>query len=195
MVRKLPDDPVKRRLQFLKRIYQHLEHFRALMESGEMDLPGIVTTPEGEEVYLADLLVGLDDLPPRQRQAFELICLRGYTETAATKIMLPHSKWSTPVQQYADTALARMVAAYDLKQAGPWAILQQSEDKAKRPRKRRRKTVAKEDKVPDPDDDHEDVVSRYLKAARDELLDERLAIDQKIAHIDELIKNELAQAS
>jgi len=99
------------------------------------------------------------------------------------------------VQQYADTALARMVAAYDLKQAGPWAILQQSEDKGKRPRKRRRKTVAKEDKVPDPDDDHEDVVSRYLKAARDELLDERLAIDQKIAHIDELIKNELAQAS
>lgn len=95
-MRKLPDDPAKRRVQYLKRIYQHLEHFRELMESGQMELPGVVTLPDGEEIYLDDLMAGIDSLPPRQRQAFELICLQGYTETDTTKIMLPNSRWSTP---------------------------------------------------------------------------------------------------
>jgi len=114
MARKLPDEPGKRRTQQIKRIYQHLEHFQALIEDGHMTLPGIVTIPEtGEEIYLADLMVGIDSLPPRQREAFELICLQEWTETDATKKMLPDSKWSTPVQQYADTALGRMIAAYD----------------------------------------------------------------------------------
>lgn len=114
MARKLPEDPHKRRVQQIKRIYQHLEHFQALIEDGHMSLPGIVTIPEtGEEIYLADLMVGIDSLPPRQREAFELICLQEWTETDATKKMLPDSKWSTPVQQYADTALGRMIAAYD----------------------------------------------------------------------------------
>lgn len=81
----------------------------------------VITDPStGEDIYIEDLLVGLDSLPNRQRQAFELICLRGYTETAARDILLPNSKSSTPVQQYADSALGRMVTAYDLKQAGQW---------------------------------------------------------------------------
>jgi hypothetical protein len=97
MARRLPDDPTKRRLQIAKRLFQHLQHFQSLLESGEMDLPGIVTIPEtGEEIYLADMMVGIDSLPPRQREAFELICLGGWTETDATKVMLPGSKWSTP---------------------------------------------------------------------------------------------------
>ena len=84
------------------------------MEDGHMPFPGVVTIPETqEEVYLNDLMVGIDSLPPRQRQAFQLICREGWTETDATRVMLPESKWSTPVQQYADTALARMIAAYD----------------------------------------------------------------------------------
>jgi len=65
-------------------------------------------------------MTGILSLPDRQREAFELICLRGFTEGAATDIMLPESQWSTPIQQYADTALARMVKAYDEKQAGTW---------------------------------------------------------------------------
>jgi hypothetical protein len=63
---------------------------------------------------------GIDYLPLRQRQAFERICLKGYTETAARDEMLPNSKSSTPVQQYADSGLVRMVAAYDAKQRGDW---------------------------------------------------------------------------
>src|ERR1700693_5861148 len=114
MARRLPDDPTKRRLQIAKRLYTHLDHFRALLEYGQMDLPGIVTIPETqEEIYLNDLMVGIDSLPPRQREAFELICLQGFTETDATRIMLPGSRWSTPCQQYADSALARMVQCYD----------------------------------------------------------------------------------
>jgi hypothetical protein len=119
MARRLPEDPVKRRLQQFKRLYQHMEHWRVLIESGDMN--HIITVPEtGEEIYLLDLMVGIESLPPRQREAFELICLLGYTETDATRKMLPHSKWSTPIQQYADTALARMVAAYDASQDGTY---------------------------------------------------------------------------
>lgn len=125
----------------LKGIYQHLEHFRSLMELGVFPLPGIVVTPEGEEIYLADMMAGIDDLPPRQREAFVMICLQGFTETAATRVMLPNSRWSTPVQQYADTALARMVAAYDRKQVGELAALVQDDAKRRKkaalPRKRK----------------------------------------------------------
>ena len=124
MARRLPDDPEKRRTQIMKRLYQHLPHFHAQLEAGNFSLPLIVTIPEtGEDVYIDDLMVGIDSLPPRQREAFELICCLGYTETDATKIMLPDSRWSTPVQQYADTALERMIAAYDAKQNGTWTYI------------------------------------------------------------------------
>lgn len=107
----------KRRLQIFKRIYQNYYHWRSLRESGMVD---DIITIAGEEVYLGDLMTGIETLPNRQRQAFELICLRGYTESAATEILLPNSKWSTPVQQYSDDGLRKMVAAYDAKQDGTW---------------------------------------------------------------------------
>lgn len=107
----------KRRLQLFKRIYQNYYHWQSLRESGEV---GDVITIEGEEIYIGDLLVGRETLPRRQRQAFELICMRGYTENAATAVLLPNSNWSTPVQQYSDDGLKKMVAAYDEKQAGTW---------------------------------------------------------------------------
>jgi len=69
-------------------------------------------------------MCGIDSLPPRQREAFELICIQGFTETDATRIMLPDSRWSTPIQQYADSALVRMIKAYDDKQAGTWEYVQ-----------------------------------------------------------------------
>jgi hypothetical protein len=119
MPRKLPEDPSKRRYQIFKRIYQNLSHWQALMEDRGME-PIITDGVTGEDIYIGDLMIGLDSLPPRQRQAFELICLRGYTETAARDELLPHSKSSTPVQQYADSGLVRMVNAYDAYQNGLW---------------------------------------------------------------------------
>jgi hypothetical protein len=117
-MRQLPDDPVKKRRQIFKRAYQHMQHWQALIEDHGMS--DVITSDEGEDIYLRDLLVGFNYLPPRQRQAFELICLRGYTETAARDVLLPNSKSSTPVQQSAESALIRMIAYYDDKQAGVW---------------------------------------------------------------------------
>ena len=107
----------KRRLQIFKRIYQNYFHWQALREAGEAS---DVINIEGVDYYIGDLLVGIDTLPRRQRQAFVLICMRGYTESAATSELLPNSRWSTPVQQYSDDGLRKMVNAYDAKQAGTW---------------------------------------------------------------------------
>lgn len=141
MPRKLPLDPAKRRRQHMKRLYQHLEHFKSQVEAGNFDLPLVITIPKtGEDVYIDDLMVGIDSLPPRQREAFELICLAGWTETDATRKMLPGSQWSTPIQQYADTALDRMIAAYDQAQLS----------KAERQKVASTKYVAKTKKVAAP---------------------------------------------
>jgi hypothetical protein len=107
----------KRRIQLFKRVYQNYFHWKSLRETGGV---GDVLSVDGEEIYLGDLMTGIETLPLRQRQAFELICLRGYTESAATAILLPNSRWSTPVQQYSDDGLRKMVLAYDAKQDGTW---------------------------------------------------------------------------
>jgi hypothetical protein len=139
MGRRLPDyDPdhdgeyatSKRRIQLFKRVYQNYYHWCSLRQTGQVD---DIIAVDGEEIYLGDLMTGIDILPLRQRQAFELICLKGYTESAATAILLPNSRWSTPVQQYSDDGLKKMVAAYDAKQDGTW-------DPTAVRRKRRRKT-------------------------------------------------------
>jgi hypothetical protein len=117
MARQLPDDPHKRRQAVFRRLYQFMPHWREQIVAGIMT--DIIVDPEsGEEIFYGDLMVGLDTLPPRQREAFTLICMQGYTETAAAKIMLPNSKWSTTVQQHVNAALERMVARYDEQQSG-----------------------------------------------------------------------------
>lgn len=126
----------KRRVQIFKRIYQNYYHWRSLRETGEVD---DILAVSGEEVYLGDLMTGIETLPLRQRQAFELICLRGYTESAARDVLMPASKWTTPVQQYSDDGLKKMVAAYDAKQNGTW-------DPVAAQSKRRRKPCEKEQK-------------------------------------------------
>jgi hypothetical protein len=84
----------------------------------------VMVSPEGEDIYLGDLMVGLSYLPKRQREAFVLICMQGYTEAAAKDKLLPNSNSSTPVQQYADSGLVRMVDHYDAKQNGFWPPLE-----------------------------------------------------------------------
>lgn len=146
MGRRLPEyDPTrdgpyqtsKRRIQIMKRVFINMEHWRAQQEDHGMS--PVLCTIDGEDVYYFDLLIGIDTLPLRQRQAFELICLQGYTESAATEILLPNSKWSTPVQQYSDDGLKKMIAAYDAKQDGTW------DPEAVKKKKRRPATRKKED--------------------------------------------------
>ncbi|QZE10517.1 hypothetical protein SEA_SCOOBYDOOBYDOO_200 [Mycobacterium phage ScoobyDoobyDoo] len=132
MARQLPDydpekdgpyDTSKRRREIFKRVYQKMGHWRSLQEQGLMTQ--FIDAPEevGGVIYYGDLLVGLPVLretAPQQYRAFERICLREYTESAATAEILPDSKWSTPVQQYSDEALRKMIAAYDAVQSGTW---------------------------------------------------------------------------
>lgn len=170
MARRLPDDPDKRRLQIFKRLYQNLEHWEALKQ--DRGMPDVITTPEGEDIYLGDLLIGLDYLPTRQRQAFELICLRGYTETAARDVLLPNSKSSTPVQQYADSGLVRMVAAYDAKQRGEWPPLEMS-----KPKKMRRFVMA----VLHP------VVQNHLEEARKDIMAQQDGLKVALSQVEEML--------
>ena len=127
MGRRLPDyDPAKdgpyetsrRRRDIFKRVYQNMEHWRAQQE--DYGMSPVITSLDGEEIYYHDLMTGIDTLPERQHDAFKLICLQGFTESAATRIMLPDSRWSTPVQQYSDDGLKKMISAYDAKQTGTW---------------------------------------------------------------------------
>lgn len=169
MGRKLPEyDPEldgpyetsKRRLKIFKRIYQNYYHWRSLRENGDV---GDVITVEGEDYYLGDLLVGFETLPLQQRRAFDLICLQGYTESAATEVILPNSKWSTPVQQYSDDGLRKMVAAYDAKQRGEWdprvALAR------KRPARKKEPLMTLVETPEVPEDVHDEVAPKFSRIA------------------------------
>lgn len=95
-------------------MYAHYAHWESLVESEHL----MFLTLDGEEVYFYDVMVGMCTLPPRQKEAFTLHVLQGYSEKAAAEVMFPNSKWSTPVQQYSNIALKKMVEAYDNWQAG-----------------------------------------------------------------------------
>ena len=79
----------KRRLQIFKRHLQQYYHWQSLREAGEVE---DVITDRRRRLLPRRPLTGIDTLPRRQRQAFELICMRGYTESAATAILFPNSR-------------------------------------------------------------------------------------------------------
>lgn len=114
MVKKLSSDPVKRRYQIFRRLYEKYYEWGALIESE--GISHFMFTPDGEEVYRGDLLIGFDSLKPNQKIAFDLLCLRGMTETQAQREQF--NGRLVPVQQHADTALKKMVKAYDEQQQG-----------------------------------------------------------------------------
>lgn len=108
MPRKLSEEPEKRRLQLFRAIYNNYYVWQAQVESDNLHFLNV----EGEDVHFHDLLVGLDSLPPRQRQAFVLHILFGWPEKKAAEEM-GLTKWVTLVGQYSTAGLRRMVEAYD----------------------------------------------------------------------------------
>lgn len=130
-----PDDEDalrKQRHQVFKRFYQAYYEWLSLRQTGQTTQDSFIG-PNGEEVYFPDLLTGYPYLPRRQQQSFEYICLRSYTEAAATEEIYRDEdgdtldgdgnavkRNSTVVQQYARQALERMISAYDEVQAGTW---------------------------------------------------------------------------
>lgn len=177
MVRRLPDDPIKRRREYFKRAYQHREHWEALREDRGMS--DVITSPEGEDIYLGDLLVGINHLPERQRQAFVLICMKGFTEPAARDELLPNSKSSTPVQQYADSGLIRMMWAYDLKQEGKWPPPEKPKKTTNRKPKTRRKIVAQKQPV-------HPLIRKHLDEAEKDILTQIHALESALAEVREM---------
>lgn len=171
MVRTLHADPVRRRKQMFRSLYQHMPHWREQIIAGKMD--DIIVTPDGEEVCYTDLLVGLDSLSLRQRQAFELICMQGYTETAAAKIMLPESKWSTTVQQHVNAAVERMIAKYDEHQSGVFVF------------QRRLKVLMSLHPI------IESNLKTALKAAKAELQSQMDGLKSGIAQVDQMLKESI----
>jgi len=109
MPKTLSSDPAKRRLQLFQNIFQNYFQWAALVETEQL----YYLTIEGEEVCFHLLLVGLEKLPPRQRQAFELHLLQGYTEVETWEIMKFKSPYTTLVGQYSMAALKSMVRYYD----------------------------------------------------------------------------------
>lgn len=148
MSRRLPrahpddEDAVRKlRLRTFKLLYQAYYEWQALRGTGHT-VQDVLMAPNGEEVYFPDLMTGYNYLPRRQQQSFELICMRGYSEAAATIEIygvgecetdsegnpvldaegnpVIKKRSSTVVQQYAQQALERMVQAYDEVQANAW---------------------------------------------------------------------------
>ena len=75
LVRKFSSDPVKRRHQIFKSLYNYYYEWGSLIEGGETS--HFLTTPDGEVVYRGELLVGLPTLSDKQGIAFTLRCLNG----------------------------------------------------------------------------------------------------------------------
>lgn len=129
MGRQLSTDPEKRRLQLFRNMYMNYHCWRAEVERSNL----LFLNVDGEEIYFYDLLVGLDDLPARQREAFELHLLLGMTEKEAAERMgflreeytftvatdgtttfeIEVVGWVTLVGQYSTQALKRMMVSYD----------------------------------------------------------------------------------
>lgn len=63
----------------------------------------------GVRVNVHDILKGVEELPERQRQAVVLMCLENYREVDAAAVMLPGSKWSSPVGAYKRAGLQKIV--------------------------------------------------------------------------------------
>jgi hypothetical protein len=92
----------------LEQILRHYYEFRSLYEREGIEEICI----RGNIVNVHDLLRGIKDLPLRQRQAVVYMCIENLREVDAAQIMLPESKWSSPVGVYKRTGLAKLVKMY-----------------------------------------------------------------------------------
>ncbi|AVO25016.1 RNA polymease sigma factor [Rhodococcus phage Finch] len=114
MGRKLPTDPERRRLHLFRNLYVNYYRWGREIE-GNPQL--VFLNVDGEEVFYYDLLTGLEALPKRMREAFELHLMFGMSEKDAAREM-GFKKWPTLVGQYSTAALRRMIVAYDTVHTG-----------------------------------------------------------------------------
>lgn len=107
----MPTEGPRRRKALFRNIYRNYVAWGQLIET-EGPIRSVITV-DGEDIDYYDLMVGYKELPSRQKQAFTLQLLQGYTERQASQVMFPDSTCVTSVQQYSSNALDRMIEAYD----------------------------------------------------------------------------------
>ena len=91
--------------KLLENIFRNYYEFKALYEE-----TGIyeITLDNGYVVNFHDILKGIENLTPRQKEAVWLMCIEGRKEVEVAKIM-GFEKWSAPVGMYKRKALRTLV--------------------------------------------------------------------------------------
>lgn len=93
----------------LERVLRHLPEWQELYEQEGIE----ELTYGGVTVNIHDILDGLGELPPRQKEAIELLCLRNMRECDAAAVMLPGSTWASPVGGYKRTGLRKLAQRFN----------------------------------------------------------------------------------
>src|SRR5580692_1925845 len=94
--------------KLLEQVLKHYWEFKALLEDDGIDE---ITLDNGVVVNFHDLLQGFDELPPKQRTAIDLICIQGYREVEAAKLM-NYESWSSPVGSLKRAGLKSLCRKY-----------------------------------------------------------------------------------
>jgi DNA-directed RNA polymerase specialized sigma24 family protein len=92
-----------KRSQFA-RILKNFATWQSLVESAGLH----TITVKGEDYHYLDILEAFSVLPPRQREAVWLMCVEDLSEVDVAKKM-GFTTWPTPVQQYKNYGLGRMM--------------------------------------------------------------------------------------
>jgi hypothetical protein len=95
-----PVIPNRMTWQILERLLKHYHEYQAYVEATGLSE---LTLDNGFVVNFFDLLQGIDELPPNQKLAIELICLEGRREVDAAFIM--GAKYSGKIGHYKRTGL------------------------------------------------------------------------------------------
>lgn len=94
----------KEKRRVFAKVLKNFAKWMSLVES-----EGLFTiTVEGEEMHYMDVLNSFEVVPTRQRQAVWLMCIEDRSEQDVAKIM-GFTSWPTPVQQYKNLGLSRMM--------------------------------------------------------------------------------------
>lgn len=97
-----------RREKLLERILRNYRQWEAFVESEGL----LSITVYGEEFHFCDILHGLELLPPRQKEAVQLLLIEDHREVDAAK-MMGFTRWSTNVQQYKNLGVRKLLALQD----------------------------------------------------------------------------------
>ena len=95
----------KEKRKIFSRVLKNYAAWKSLVESEGLFS---ITLRDGEEIHYMDILDGFKVLPPRQRQAVWLMCVEDLPEVEVAQ-MMGFKGWPTPVQQYKNIGLARLI--------------------------------------------------------------------------------------